>query len=67
MIEDRLVREPEAKRILGVSGAKLKKDRREGRGAKWSKYGRAVVYRLSDLHDFMDSLPEAAQGGRGGE
>lgn len=56
-VEVRWVREKEASRITGVSVPKLRKDRREGRGPKWTKYGRAVVYRLGDLYSFMDSLP----------
>jgi hypothetical protein len=44
---------PEACEILGKSPISLQRWRSSGYGPEWSKNGNRVVYRRSDLHDWM--------------
>jgi hypothetical protein len=52
---DRAVNEVEASRILGVSRALLKHWRWRKTGPKYSRLGRRIVYKVSDLHAFLDA------------
>ena len=39
---------------MGLSGALLKRERREGRGPNYIRVGRRVIYDISDLDDDLD-------------
>lgn len=58
----RALHDPEAAAILGVSEATLAPWRSRGRGPKYHKLGRRVVYFESDLAEYLDARavdPEA--------
>jgi predicted DNA-binding transcriptional regulator AlpA len=50
----RLLRTPEAARLLGLSGRTLEKHRIYGTGPKYRKIGGRVVYALDDLKAWAD-------------
>lgn len=50
----RLLRTPEAGRILGLSGRTLEKHRRYGTGPTYRKIGGRVVYAVRDLMAWAD-------------
>jgi predicted DNA-binding transcriptional regulator AlpA len=45
----------EAARYLGISPALLAKQARLGQGPKQRRVGRAVLYKIEDLQEFMES------------
>jgi excisionase family DNA binding protein len=45
---------PQASEILGVKPTTLEIWRHQGKGPAYLKIGRAVRYRIADLHDFLD-------------
>ena len=52
---DRYVDDLEAAEILGLSRSYLRQLRLKGGGCRFSSFGRAVRYRLSDLHAWAAS------------
>jgi predicted DNA-binding transcriptional regulator AlpA len=50
----RLLRTPEAARLLGLSARTLEKHRTYGTGPKYRKIGGRVVYALHDLNAWAD-------------
>lgn len=54
---DRLLKQPEVERILGMSAASLEQWRLKGKGPKFCKLGRSVRYRESDLRAYIAALP----------
>ena len=62
-MDKRLVREPEAREILGgISHGAFHGLRRDGR-IPALKLGRATYYDISDLHEFVERLREELFGG----
>ncbi len=53
--ELRLNRQARAAELLGVSPRTLEGWRVAGRGPRWAKVGRAVVYRTQDLEDYVSA------------
>ena len=51
--DDRLLREKEVAKMLGVAIATLQAWRRAGKPPPFIRLGRAVRYRLSDLHQLI--------------
>jgi len=53
--------------VMGVAGSihTLRGWRAQGRGPKFVKVGRLVKYRLSDVEDFLTSLPSGGGGQMG--
>lgn len=51
----RLLRTPEAARLLGLSPRTLEKHRTYGTGPVYRKIGGRVVYAVDDLHTWLDS------------
>ncbi len=49
-----IMRVKEAAKYLGLSVSMLNKWRVTGEGPKFIKLGRAVAYRISDLHDWLE-------------
>ena len=47
----------EAAEKCGLRPATLRKWRRQGRGPKWYRYGRAIRYLLSDLEEWQKTQP----------
>ena len=54
-IGDPLLHTPEAARILKISPVTLERWRGLGAGPKFCRLGRAIRYRLSDLHSWVDA------------
>jgi predicted DNA-binding transcriptional regulator AlpA len=68
--DERLLREREVSEILGVAIATLHAWRRVGKPPAFIRLGRAVRYRLSDLHELIRQggyRNEPAQNSEGGE
>lgn len=49
-----LVNEHELSGLIKISTSTLRKWRWEGKGPKFIKMGRRVVYRMSDVEEFID-------------
>ena len=50
-----LVNEGQTAKLLSVSVAALRRWRREGRGPKYHKLGRAIRYLLSDVNRWLEA------------
>src|SRR5512133_3778948 len=61
--DDRLLREKEVSEMLGVAIATLHAWRRVGKPPAFIRLGRAVRYRLSDLHQLIRRGGYANRGG----
>lgn len=54
-VNDRYIDEKEVSRITGISVHTLRNSRAEARGIPYSKIGRSVRYRMSDVLAFMEA------------
>src|SRR5512133_3734239 len=63
--DDRLLREKEVAEMLGVAIATLQAWRRVGKPPAFIRLGRAVRYRLSDLHELIRQGGYAKRPGGG--
>jgi predicted DNA-binding transcriptional regulator AlpA len=54
-IQPRYLRTPDAARIVGLSIRTLEKHRIYGTGPRYSKLGGRVVYKVEDLHSWVES------------
>ena len=48
------VKDVEAARLLGCSVSKLRSDRFHCRGAPFYRHGRSILYKISDLAEYME-------------
>lgn len=56
----RYLRTPEAARFVGLSIRTLEKHRIYGTGARYSKLGGRVVYRVEDLQEWVNAAAKAS-------
>lgn len=61
---DRYVDDAEAAQILGVSRSYLRQLRVKGGGCRFSSFGRAVRYKLTDLYAWADSKASTSTSAR---
>jgi hypothetical protein len=57
MIDSELLNTKQAAAIRSLKPQTLAKERREGRGPKWYRDGRRIVYAAHDLAAYLRSLP----------
>lgn len=48
------VKDVEAARLLGCSVSKLRSDRFHCRGIAFHRFGRSILYKISDLAEYME-------------
>ena len=65
-VSHRYMRPPQAARYVGLSTSTLAKMRLRGDGAAYSKAGRAVVYRIEDLCEWLESRRRLSTSGASG-
>lgn len=53
--ENQWVTEKQAAKMMGLSVAWFQRSRWKGSPIPYTKFGRAVRYKLSDIHSFMDA------------
>jgi predicted DNA-binding transcriptional regulator AlpA len=59
----RLFRTPDAARYLALAESTLEKSRLTGTGPRFSRLGRAVVYELRDLDEWVEERKAARASG----
>ncbi len=64
---NQLLNEAQASELLQIAVRTLQRWRVAGQGPKYKKLGRAVRYRLGDLHDWMDSLTVSSTSQEAGQ
>lgn len=62
----KLLTEKEVALMLGCTPAKLQKQRQQGRGLRFSRLGRHIRYRLSDIEEHLEQNTYSSTSEYGG-